>query len=256
MIETIGSLKDNRMKTGAATSALASEHVTRMRKVLGSLNSRNLKAVEPLRVRLGDIRNSDKRGKWWLVGASVRDISHQGPANTGSTARSGEQDHEDENNDAYVDLEDLQRLAKEHQMNTEIRRAIFTCIMSATDALHARQRLLKLKLTRAQEQEIPLVLLRCAAAERQYNPYYELVARKLCADHKLRMAFQFALWDLFKRLGENGGDGDVEDEPELANGATELGTTALVNQARLYAGLVGADSLSIVVLKVDLESLL
>ncbi|KAI9855476.1 MAG: suppressor of glycerol defect, partial [Pleopsidium flavum] len=50
MIETINNLKNNRMKSGAAASAVTSEHTIRMKKTLGSLNTRSLKSSEPLRV--------------------------------------------------------------------------------------------------------------------------------------------------------------------------------------------------------------
>jgi len=72
MIETINDLKNNKPKAGATASAINSEHLTRMRKTLGTLNNRNLKTSEPMRIGLDDLRDTDKRGKWWLVGASWR----------------------------------------------------------------------------------------------------------------------------------------------------------------------------------------
>lgn len=71
MIETITDLKNNKMKAATSNSGLSSEHITRMRKSLGSLNNRpSLRATEPLRINRDDIKNSDRKGKWWLVGAS------------------------------------------------------------------------------------------------------------------------------------------------------------------------------------------
>ena len=72
MIETMNNLKNNRMKTGIAASAITSEHTLRMKKTLKSLNQRTIRASEPLGVGLKDLQNKDKRGKWWLVGASYR----------------------------------------------------------------------------------------------------------------------------------------------------------------------------------------
>ena len=87
-------------------------------------------------------------------------------------------------------------------MNTDIRRAIFVTIMSATDYQDAHLRLMKLKLKKVQEFEIPKVLIHCAGGEKTYNPYYTLIAKKICGDRRLKTAFQYCLWDLFKKMGE------------------------------------------------------
>ena len=72
MIETINNLKNNRVKTGVAAANITSEHMMQMKKTLGALNARSLKAREPLHVGLKDLRERDKRGTWWLVGASYK----------------------------------------------------------------------------------------------------------------------------------------------------------------------------------------
>ncbi|KAK3062329.1 hypothetical protein LTS18_004345, partial [Coniosporium uncinatum] len=69
-VEIITDLKNNRQRAGVAASSVASEHTIRMKKTLGSLNQRTIKAAEPLRIGLADIRDTEKKGKWWLVGAS------------------------------------------------------------------------------------------------------------------------------------------------------------------------------------------
>lgn len=243
MIETINNLKNNRMKTGLAASNITSEHTVRMKKVLGSLNNRSIKASEPLRINLKDIRDSDKRGKWWLVGASYRDEgtgaeAEDMPVQTSKSKTSDE---------SFEDGFDLLQLAREHRMNTDIRRSIFVTIMSATDYRDAHLRLLKLRLKKAQELEIPKVLLHCAASEKRYNPFYTLISRLLCADRKLKMAYQFCLWDLFKRMGENN-DNDNEDEDE--NLDPDIGMSAIVSLSKLYGFLIVEGALSLSVLKV------
>ena len=201
MIETINDLKNNKMKTGVNASAITSEHTIRMKKHLGSLNSRNLKGTEPLRIGLADIQNTEKKGKWWLVGASWRNDTENGTATNKS--RDADQEvmlgHEDTGENGEVDL--LQ-LAREQRMNTDVRRAIFITIMSASDFKDAHVRLLKLNLKKSQEMEIPRVIVHCAGCEANYNPYYTLLARKFCSDHRSRKCFQFTLWDIFKGLGE------------------------------------------------------
>jgi len=249
MIETINNLKNNRMKTGVAASSIVSEHTVRMKKTLGSLNTRNLKASEPLRIGLSDIRDTEKKGKWWLVGASWRNnmanSSSQDDASSLSKMKSTSR--KDETLDGGTS--DLLQLAKEQRMNTDIRRAIFITIMSATDYKDAHLRLLKLKLKRAQEPEIPRVLIHCAGAEQSYNPYYTLIARRVCSDHKLKMAFQFSLWDLFKRMGERQDEDDVDLEEDEEG--SDMSTRKIVNLARTFGTLIADGGLSITVLKVS-----
>ena len=253
MIDTINDLKNNKLKTGVAASAVTSEHLTRMRKALGTLNNRNIKVTEPMRIGLNDIRGTDKRGKWWLVGASWkgRDLDVEVSKSSSRQLSSRLADDAEDDEEDVGGTTDLLVLARNARMNTDIRRAIFVTIMSATDYKDAHLKLVKLNLTRAQEVEIPRVLLHCAGAEKQYNPYYSLIARKLCGEHKQRMAFQFSLWDFFKRLGERGPDDDAvsedEDEDE-GNGSTSMGV--IVNYAKLFAQLMGTGGLGLNVLKV------
>lgn len=244
MVETINNLKNNRMKTGAAASTITSEHTIRMKKTLGSLNTRALKATEPLRIGMKDLRDKDKVGKWRLVGATYKDdlpdentMNPLLQANQRSTR--GEQ-HAESNN------ADLVQLAKEQRMNTDVRRSIFVSIMSSTDYNDAYVRLMKLRLKRTQEFEIAKVIVHCAGAEKVYNPFYTLLSRRVCSDKKLKMSFQFALWDLFKRMG---GEDDKLDEEEAEEGNQMLGLRSLVNLAKMYGILIAERGLSLDILK-------
>ncbi|KAH7064726.1 hypothetical protein B0J12DRAFT_560603 [Macrophomina phaseolina] len=239
MIETINNLKNNRMKTGVAASAITSEHTTRMKKTLGSLNTRSIKASEPLRIGLKDLRDTEKKGKWWLVGASWRNDTTDEREITAATTT------DDKHGGGTTDL---MQLAREQRMNTDIRRAIFISIMSASDCKDAHARLTKLRLKRAQELEIPRVLLHCAGAELAYNPYYTLIARRLCAEKPLKKAFQFSLWDLFRRMGERD-DADDDDADFDEDGEEALTTRKVVNLARMFGTLAAEGGLSIAVLK-------
>jgi nucleolar MIF4G domain-containing protein 1 len=246
MIETINNLKNNRMKTGVASSAIVSEHTIRMKKHLGSLNNRNLKGTEPLRIGLADIMNTEKKGKWWLVGASWRnDTAADNPQIEQEESASAKRNDVEPEQNGEVDL--LQ-LAREQRMNTDVRRAIFVTIMSAADFKDAHIRLLKLSLKKSQEMEIPRVIVHCAGCEKTYNPYYTLLARKFCFDHKSRKCFQFALWDVFKSLGEKKEDDDAsDDEDNTRDEDTSL--RKLVNLGKLYGTLIAKDGLSITSLK-------
>ncbi|ORY13298.1 hypothetical protein BCR34DRAFT_623909 [Clohesyomyces aquaticus] len=226
MIETINSLKNNRMKTGMAASTIQ----------LGTLNTRNLKGTEPLRIGLTDIQDAEKKGK--CIAPDNKD-------------KNGEQktlSPEDVEEDGQVDL--LQ-LAREQRMNTDVRRAIFVTIMSAADFKDAHLRLMKLNLKKAQEIEIPRVIVHCAGCEKSYNPYYTLIARKFCSEHRLRKCFQFALWDVFKSLGEKKDDDDdgvSEDEGDSVN--EDLSLRRLVNLGKLYGTLIANGGLPITSLKI------
>lgn len=250
MIDTITDLKNNRMKTGATASAVMSEHVTRMRKILGSLNSRSLRATEPLRIGRMDILNSSKKGKWWLVGASWKEEPTAGPSNEANDISLPDDDIDD---DVIGQDVDLLHLARAHRMNTDVRRSIFIAIMSATDYRDAHLRLLKLRLKRNQELEIPRVLIHCAAAEDAHNPYYTLIARKMCSERRIKVAFMFALWDVFKRMGERGddvgndSDGGFDIDDEDSEG--KLNTSAIVNLAKMYGTLVADSGLTLGILK-------
>ncbi|KAL8981054.1 MAG: hypothetical protein Q9177_005693, partial [Variospora cf. flavescens] len=243
MVETITNLKNNRIKTGVAASEVMAEHTVRMKKALGSLNTRNIKASEPLGIGLRDIRESDKRGKWWLIGANYKD--------TADDARQALPEdrllHGVGDSIMAQDAGDnLLQMAREQRMNTDVRRSIFVGIMSATDYNDAFQRLMKLRLKKSQELEIPKVIVHCAAAETAYNPYYTLLARRVCSDRKLKKAFQFSLWDVFKRTGDGMDKGADEAEAD----DEKLGMKSIVNLARMFGALIAEGGMSLNVLKV------
>ncbi|KAF3273398.1 suppressor of glycerol defect [Orbilia oligospora] len=245
MIETLSNLKNNKARKTNDASVVASEAIVRMKKTLGTLNSRSLRATEPLRPSLKDIREVETKGKWWLVGASWRNNMLE------DEPKVNERDEEEAASavsDSEDDIINYQQLAREQRMNTDIRRAIFTAIMDAGDYTDAREKLFKLRLKKNQEREIPHVLLHCCGNEAQYNPYYALIAQQLCTQHPLRMAFQFSLWEVFRKMGEeddmNRGESHIMDEDEDG-----MPLRKIVNLAKLYGYLVAHRSLSLKVLK-------
>ncbi|KAJ5288978.1 hypothetical protein N7478_002008 [Penicillium angulare] len=246
MIETITDLKNNKVKNAIGAN-ITSEHITKMRKILGSLNnSRVIRASEPISITRADILNSSKKGKWWLVGASWKEdplvSARKELAGVPSQAAQAEDDSE-----AEPDLGDL---ARAHRMNTDIRRSIFVAIMSATDYQDAQVRLMKLRLKRAQEFEIPRVLLHCAMEEDAHNPYYTLIARRICGEmgRRIKMSFMFALWNIFKKMGERG-DMDDEDEFDPDDEENGISMKAAVNLAKMFGMLIADGSLTLGVLK-------
>ncbi|KAK1503407.1 MIF4G domain-containing protein [Colletotrichum tamarilloi] len=245
MVETISDLKNNKVKAGAQDLAILGEHVTRMRKVLGSLDAQKLKASEPLRIGLKDIENADKTGKWWLVGASW----------AGQDTRAANKDKErsaiagDVDDMVVADADDLAthdytQLAREQGMNTDVRRAIFIALVAAADYRDAYMRILKLRLNKYNRREVPNVLLQCSGAQQHYNPFYTLVSKKFCTDSRIKHAFQDSLWTLFRRLGEPlfGEEAEEEDEEGVDD-------RRLINTAKMMGSLVADGSVSLGILK-------
>lgn len=247
MVETMNNLKNNRMKTGIVASTIASDHTIRMKKTLGTLNAQNIKGSEPLQIGLKDLRDAEKRGKWWLVGASYKDIRQEDNNQDESDQRSQDRQPLEENNTVKSASTDLIQLAREHRMNTDVRRSIFVAVMSATDYKDAHNRISKLRLKRSQELEIARVLTHCASAEESYNPFYSLISRSFCSERRLRVAFQFSLWNLFRRIGE-----DLEDNAEDSdeNDDDNLQLRSLVNLAKFFGVLIAEDGIGVGVLKV------
>ncbi|KAK6363046.1 suppressor of glycerol defect [Orbilia blumenaviensis] len=246
MIETLTNLKNNKARKSNDASIVASEAIVRMKKTLGTLNSRSLRASEPLRPSLKDIRDVETKGKWWLVGASWRNNMLEDSES--KTNNDGKDDAVSVTSDFEDDVTNYLQLAREQRMNTDIRRAIFVAIMSAEDYTDAREKLFKLRLKRNQEREIPHVLLHCCGNEAQYNPYYTLIAQQLCTQHSIRMTFQFSLWEVFRKMGEedemNRGESNIMDDDDEG-----MPLRKIVNLAKLYGYLVAHGSLSLMILK-------
>lgn len=247
LIESINDLKNNKVKTGASASAIMQEHAIRIKKLLGSLNARKLKATEPLRIGLKDIEDSDKRGKWWLVGASWAGRN----GDPGKRSKDEDMTNEDDELDSIIlgsddeAMTDLHAIAREHDMNTDIRRSIFIAIMSSSDYEDAHARLMKLRLSKHRQKEIAYVVMQCVGCEKQYNHYYSLVARRACGDSRIKFAFQDSLWKFFRRLGESpwGEDADDGEEDET------IDARRILSVAKMFGFLIANGALGLSVLK-------
>lgn len=251
MIETIHDLKNNKMKTGLAASSLSAEHMQRMKRTLGTM--KNTKTTEPMRITLADIRDSDKKGKWWLVGASYKDPAKMAQNATFEALPTAPGSPSNPSIDPETDPNeiDLESLARSQGMNSPVRIAIFICIAGAEDPHHAFLRIQKLNLkTKQQIENIPRVLLHCVAAEQSYNPYYSIIATKFCADHKMRKAWQFALLDVLRRIGQTADEAvESDDDEDERRRADEMSVRQVYNVANLYATLIAESLLRITVLK-------
>ncbi|CAI7605714.1 unnamed protein product [Penicillium glandicola] len=251
MIDLITDLKNNRSKAAAAVGAgITTEHITKMRKILGSLNSsRTIRASEPINISRDDIHNSSKKGKWWLVGASWKEDPLVTAQREIAAVQTTQPEVQDDDSDAEPDFGVL---ARAHRMNTDVRRSIFVAIMSANDFQDAHVRLMKLRLKRAQEFEIPRVLLHCAMAEEAHNPYYSLIARRICGEQgrRIKMSFMFALWNVFKKMGERGDmDEDADNDFDPDDEENGVSMKSVVNLAKMFSTLIMDGSLTLSILK-------
>ncbi|KAG7662662.1 SGD1 [[Candida] subhashii] len=232
LIETISTLKNNKMKVVNEANHQLS---IRLKKFSATIN--NNKFNDPIQVSLEDIHNIETRGKWWLIGSAWK--GHSTDASSTTTGQ------EDVNKAAMDDILDAaepnwMELARAQRMNTDIRRAIFISIMSANDYIDAVTKLDKLALKRSQEREIPRVLMHCTVIEPTWNPYYGILANKLCDSHSYRKTFQFMLWDLVKEL-DGGSNDDDEDDNEgfgFDNEDEETKLKRILNLGRFYGYLL------------------
>lgn len=221
MISFIEDLKNNKSKGSVnATDGSSSDVVKEARKRMRNFLNTNVKAAkrDPLRVSLQDIRDVPIKGKWWLIGSAWRSSGNStGSASTTTMINGEEVDDADSsvNKQALHDLLDSaepnwMELAKQQRMNTDIRKAIFISIMSSRDYVDAVDKLQQLKLSNKQESEIVKILLHCCTVEVVYNPFYALVAARICnlESSKLSKIFTFSLFDFLSQLENE----DSEDE--------------------------------------------
>jgi nucleolar MIF4G domain-containing protein 1 len=217
MLETIMDLKNNKRKkvdTLTDQERLQKFVANIVKKKSGSSSS------QPLRFGLDDVRDGDKKGKWWLVGAAWS--GHQDSSNV-------RLEYEEQPN--QVSDNQLLQLARKMNMNTDIRRNIFVTIMSSEDYVDAFEKLMKMGLKDKQDREIVRVLIHCTAHEKVYNPYYALISQRMChSNHSFKITFQYSLWDELKTMDE-------------------ASVQRIANVAKLYAHLFATQSLSLIVLR-------
>ncbi|KAK5326162.1 suppressor of glycerol defect [Exophiala xenobiotica] len=245
MMDTITDLKNNKIRQATNAAGATGEHLTRMRKALGTLNSRQLRATEPLGVTRSDILNSDKKGKWWLVGASWKGHQRQDklPPQSPALSRADKTTHGD------PDQIDYQSLFAHYKLTSPVHRSIFMAITSAEDATDALARLSKLRLTRKQDLEVAPVILRGVRAEQTYNAYYGVLAKMLLREKKYKMSFSIALWKFFPLIGERQEEGSDDEGASLSTAEDAVQASEIANVARMYAYLVARRCLRLDVLK-------
>ncbi|XP_028156881.1 nucleolar MIF4G domain-containing protein 1 homolog [Ostrinia furnacalis] len=174
--------------------------------------------ITPLNIRLEDLLKAEERGKWWVVGSAWE--GSRVPETKPAVANLPTTDQK------------LLELARKQRMNTDVRRSIFCVIMSAEDYMDAFEKLQHLGLKGQQERETVHVLMACCLQEKTFNPYYAVLAQKLCDfDRKYQLSIQYSTWDKIKEL-EN------------------LPKHSMANLAQLLVHLIMGKGLALSVLKV------
>ncbi|OTA65896.1 hypothetical protein K449DRAFT_391860 [Hypoxylon sp. EC38] len=248
MIDEMKKLQTNKTKAATRNKDLADQR-TQLRKRIGTLGGSQ--DIQPLRVGLRDIRDADKHGKWWLVGASWSG-GHSGADGQGGASNKkediGDGHDAEEIMMKYADddlgIPDLWQLAKEQGFNTEIRQRIFVALHAATDYENAELLVRKLRLTKHQRKEIPEVIVRSSERQFQYNHYYTLVATRFTGDRELSFQFRRCLTTRLRKMGEDIdlGDGDEFDVED----AEDYDMRWVYNIAKMYGSLVASRALRLV----------
>lgn len=89
-------------------------------------------AHDPLRVTLDDLRSTESRGKWWLVGAAwAGDPLLEHRENTAGGDHQAKNATRVDEEDIVIHEDALLKLARKQGMNTDIRRKIFVVLMSS-----------------------------------------------------------------------------------------------------------------------------
>jgi len=156
-------------------------------KRIKTLYSNNMKYNDvQLNVSLSDLLNSNKRGKWWIVGSAWSNEDNNKVEDESDNVESRKLFKQNKSNFS----EKLLELAHKQHMNTDIRRTIFCIIMSAEDYTDAYVKLMKLALKKKQEREIVYIIVHCLLNEKAYNPYYSHLMQRFCDfDRRFKVFF-------------------------------------------------------------------
>ncbi|CAH1776366.1 unnamed protein product, partial [Owenia fusiformis] len=184
MLETLQAIKNNNMRK---IPNYDPSHMEHLRKLLRNYTKGS--SSNPLRISLEDLRSAENKGKWWVVGSAWEGRAHDTSTETSVTPIGSQMS------------DNIQELARKLRMNTDVRKGIFSIIMTSEDYIDAFEKLLRLGLKQQQESEIIHVIVECCCQEKKYNPYYGYLLQKLCEyDRRFMMTFQFHMWDRFQTI--------------------------------------------------------
>ena len=127
----------------------------------------------------------------------------------------------------------INKIAKKHNMYTDVKKSVFSAIVNADDYLQAFESLMRLNLKKTQQREIVRVLVHCCLSEKSFNEFYGLLATKLLKydSQNYKYTFKYTLWDYLKSLNNQS-------------------VTKIVNLSKLTGNLIATGSIPIDFLKV------
>ena len=216
MLDVLLAIKNNNM---SKIPQYDPSHMEHLKKVIKSV-IRKGNMITQFNVSLEDLLHVDENGKWWVIGSAwsgSNTVDNQGKPQQRNKLHFGRK---------------ILELAQKQRMNTDTRRNIFCILMTAEDYLDAFEKLHHLGLKDRQGEEIVHVLMHCCLQENKFNPYYAILAQKLCEyNRKYQLTIQYSLWDKLKTL-------------------ESYGTKQLKNLARFLTHLFIEKSLALSILKV------
>lgn len=121
---------------------------------------------------------ADERGKWWIVGSAWSGLKDIGKLE--KTSENYRQKYSEE----------ILELARKQRMNTDVRRDIFCILMTAEDYQDAFEKIHHLGLKNEQQKEVIYVILNCCIQEKKFNPYYAILAQRLCDSDRKYQVFK------------------------------------------------------------------
>lgn len=173
--------------------------------------------------------------RWWeseTLGSAGKGVRPKEKMETGEDQAIAESIAED------ADGVDLNALATSLRLNTDFRRTLFGAIMSSvsvTDAFERVERLGGLMSSKGRNSDCARVVLHCCAAEKGYNPFYALLAERLCKHSRsMRFTFEHAICDIFR---------------VVEGGKRNVSKRRISNYAQFVAELIGTKSQTIAVFK-------
>ncbi|XP_011868347.1 PREDICTED: nucleolar MIF4G domain-containing protein 1 [Vollenhovia emeryi] len=187
MLDVLLAIKNNNMSKIPQYDSTLIEH---LKKILRNFIHKG-SGVTQFNVTLEDLLEADERGKWWIVGSAWSGLKDIGKLEKNSGDKGQKYS------------EDILELARKQRMNTDVRRDIFCVLMTAEDYLDAFEKVHHLGLKNQQQREVIYVILNCCIQEKKFNPYYAVLAQRLCdSDRKYQLTIQYALWDKLKTLDD------------------------------------------------------
>ena len=93
----------------------------------------------------------------------------------------------------------LELKMKKMNISTNLKKMIFTSIVTASHVNDAFERLMRLSLKKEQKREIIKIILQLCSEEKCYNPFYELLLNDLMSiDKNNKYTYHYCIWDYMK----------------------------------------------------------